>query len=120
MAKILKHGKNYIEEAKKSYKDVLVQCPECDNTICTNYYYLKVATDAPCECECGCSFIPESTDVVAKSSQREGRWIKRIAAPTQIEDEIEVYYECSCCGIFDFEQSHYCPACGAKMKEHDA
>ena len=115
MAKILKHGKNYIEEAQKAYKDVIVQCPECDNTICTSYYYLEVKTDVPCWCECGCSFIPENSDVVNKSDRKYGKWIERVEKPEWLEDDVEVYYECSCCGIYNFGQSHYCPGCGAKM-----
>lgn len=35
--------------------------------------------------------------------------------PEWLEDDVEVYYECSCCGIYNFGQSHYCPGCGAKM-----
>ena len=49
-----------------------------------------------------------------------GEWIERIEKPDWLEDDVEVYYECSCCGIYNFGQSHYCPCCGAKMnKEKD-
>lgn len=119
MAKILKHGRNYIEEAQKAYKGVIIQCPECDNTICTSYYYLEIKTDVPCECECGCRFIPEKSDIVKKTGQREGKWIEHIEKPEWLEDDVEVYYECSCCGIYNFGQSYYCPGCGAKMESCD-
>ena len=48
--------------------------------------------------------------------ERKGEWIERIEKPEWLEDGVEVYYECSCCGIFNFGQSHYCPGCGAKMR----
>ena len=49
-----------------------------------------------------------------------GEWIERIETLTWCDDDVEVYYECSCCGIYNFGQSHYCPCCGAKMnKEKD-
>ena len=46
---------------------------------------------------------------------KEGKWIERVEKPEWLEDDVEVYYECSCCGIYNFGQSHYCPGCGAKM-----
>ena len=47
--------------------------------------------------------------------ERTGEWIERVEKPEWLEDDVEVYYECSCCGIYNFGQSHYCPGCGAKM-----
>lgn len=47
--------------------------------------------------------------------QTTGEWIEHIEKPEWLEDDVEVYYECSCCGIYNFGQSHYCPGCGAKM-----
>ena len=47
--------------------------------------------------------------------ERKGEWIERVEKPEWLEDDVEVYYECSCCGIYNFGQSHYCPGCGAKM-----
>ena len=47
--------------------------------------------------------------------EHKGDWIERIEKPDWLEDDVEVYYECSCCGIYNFGQSHYCPCCGAKM-----
>ena len=110
MAKILKHGKNYIEEAQKAYKDVIVQCPECDNTICTSYYYLEVETNVPCECQCGCSFIPEKSDIVTKTGQREGKWIRpRPFLPCHCSECLATYTERG-------ELPDYCPECGKEMR----
>lgn len=47
--------------------------------------------------------------------ERSGEWIERVEKPEWLEDDVEVYYECSCCGIYNFGQSYYCPGCGAKM-----
>ena len=46
-----------------------------------------------------------------------GEWIEHIEKPSWLEDDVEVYYECSCCGIYNFGQSHFCPYCGAKMNK---
>ena len=46
---------------------------------------------------------------------KEGKWIEHIEKPAWLEDDVEVYYECSCCGIKNFGESPYCPDCGAKM-----
>ena len=47
MAKIIEHGKYWVPEAKKAYKNVKVKCPECDNTILISYYYLEMDPE-PC------------------------------------------------------------------------
>ena len=47
--------------------------------------------------------------------ERKGEWIERVEKPEWLEDDVEIYYECSCCGIYNFGQSYYCPGCGAKM-----
>ena len=46
---------------------------------------------------------------------KEGRWIERVDKPEWLEDDVVIYYECSGCGIYSFDQSHYCPNCGARM-----
>lgn len=47
--------------------------------------------------------------------ERKGKWIERVDKPEWLEDDVVIYYECSGCGIYSFEQSHYCPNCGASM-----
>ncbi len=47
--------------------------------------------------------------------QKQGKWIERIEKPAWLEDDVEVYYDCSCCGIHNFDTTPYCPVCGAKM-----
>ena len=64
MAKIIEHGKYWVPEAKKAYKNVKVKCPECDNTILISYYYLEMDPEPCAWCECGCKFIPEGSDIV--------------------------------------------------------
>lgn len=68
MAKIIEHGKYWREEVKKAYKDVLVKCPECDNTICVSSYDIYISTNVEAWCMCGCKFIPEKSDIVKEDS----------------------------------------------------
>ena len=46
---------------------------------------------------------------------KESKWIEHIEKPDWLEDDVEVYYECSCCGINNFAATPYCPSCGSKM-----
>lgn len=48
--------------------------------------------------------------------QRYGEWIEKYKVVSYLDDDVEVYYECSCCGCNSPGQSSYCPNCGAKMK----
>ena len=48
--------------------------------------------------------------------QSEGEWIEHIEKLDWCEDDVEVYYECSCCGANDGGKAPYCANCGAKMK----
>lgn len=46
---------------------------------------------------------------------KQGKWIERVEKLTWCEDDVEVYYDCSCCGAHNFDTFPYCPVCGAKM-----
>lgn len=47
---------------------------------------------------------------------RHGHWIERIEKPSWLEDDVEVYYDCSECGTSHWSiMPPYCPECGAKM-----
>lgn len=47
---------------------------------------------------------------------RHGHWIKHIEKPSWLEDDVEVYYNCSECGTSHWSiVPPYCPECGAKM-----
>ena len=48
---------------------------------------------------------------------KRGHWIERIEKPAWLEDDVEVYYDCSCCGTHNFAETPYCPNCGSKMIE---
>ena len=46
-----------------------------------------------------------------------GEWIEHIEKPDWLEDDVEVYYNCSVCGTSHWSSAPpYCPNCGAKMK----
>ncbi len=47
---------------------------------------------------------------------RHGHWIEHIEKPSWLEDDVEVYYDCSECGTSHWSiMPPYCPECGAKM-----
>lgn len=49
--------------------------------------------------------------------QTEAEWIERIEKPSWLEDDVEVYYNCSMCGTSHWiSTTPFCPNCGAKMK----
>lgn len=48
--------------------------------------------------------------------ERQGEWIEHIEKPSWLEDDVEVYYNCSVCGTSHWSITPpYCPNCGAKM-----
>jgi rubrerythrin len=50
----------------------------------------------------------------------EGVWIEHIEKPSWLEDDVEVYYNCSVCGTSHWSIAPpFCPNCGAKMKGAD-
>lgn len=47
---------------------------------------------------------------------RHGHWIECVEKPSWLEDDVEVYYNCSECGTSHWSFTPpYCPECGAKM-----
>ena len=48
---------------------------------------------------------------------KHGHWIERIEKPDWLEDDVEVYYECSVCGVSGIGPTPYCHECGARMNE---
>ena len=47
---------------------------------------------------------------------RHGTWIEHTHKPDWLEDDVEVYYNCSECGTSHWSITPpYCPHCGAKM-----
>lgn len=46
---------------------------------------------------------------------QKGEWIERTEKLTWLEDDVEVYYDCSCCGAHSPGESPYCHNCGTKM-----
>ena len=47
---------------------------------------------------------------------RHGHWIEHTAKPDWLEDDVEVFYNCSECGSGHWSFiPPYCPNCGAKM-----
>ena len=47
---------------------------------------------------------------------RHGHWIEHTAKPDWLEDDVEVFYNCSECGTSHWSITPpFCPNCGAKM-----
>lgn len=47
---------------------------------------------------------------------RHGHWIEHIEKPDWLEDDVEVFYNCSECGTSHWSITPpFCPNCGAKM-----
>ena len=60
-----------------------------------------------------------ATDLAEKGyhKQIEGEWIEHIEKPSWLEDDVEVYYNCSVCGTSHWSITPpFCPNCGARMK----
>lgn len=47
---------------------------------------------------------------------KHGHWILRPASNRIVDDD---YYVCSSCGQSSYDETPYCPECGAKMDEED-
>ena len=63
MAKIIEHGKYWREDIQRADLSVLIKCPECDNKfLVSEYDSFELCMEA--WCECGCKFIPETSDIV--------------------------------------------------------
>jgi rubrerythrin len=60
-----------------------------------------------------CVHFKPTADVV---EVRHGHWIEHIEKPSWLEDDVEVYYNCSECGTSHWSiEPPYCPECGARM-----
>ena len=60
--------------------------------------------------------IIENAPTADVAEVRHGHWIERIEKPSWLEDDVEVYYDCSECGTSHWSIiPPYCPECGAKM-----
>lgn len=81
----------------------------CDNLIAQGLPW----KDGKYPAEKFCDQFKNKADVV---EVRHGHWIEHTVKPDWLEDDVEVFYNCSECG-----SSHwsiippYCPNCGAKM-----
>ena len=63
--------------------------------------------------------IQESCEALYNAGYRkqsEGKWIQHTEKPTWLEDDVEVFYECSICNTQSPAPTNFCPNCGAKMK----
>ena len=82
-------------------------------------------SDKPCEPSmCSIRQAIKSIPTADVVEVRHGYWIERIEKPSWLEDDVEVYYDCSECGTSHWSITPpYCPECGAKMdgerKEND-
>ena len=59
--------------------------------------------------------VRQGYNQIIKYPIKEGKWIEHIETLTCCEDDVEIFYECSCCGIHAPGEPPYCPNCGATM-----
>ena len=48
-----------------------------------------------------------------------GRWIVKEEPIPWCEDDVDMFWECSVCECRNFDESPYCPNCGADMRDGD-
>jgi hypothetical protein len=72
--------------------------------------------------EADCALSGEDCDIIAcllvsngYIKHQSGKWIERVYKPSWMEDDVEVFYECSVCGTNDGGEPPYCPNCGSRM-----
>lgn len=87
------------------------QCETCywhGNTGCASFIW----------CENGESYRPSMDKLkqVEAEPVRHGHWIEKELFIPWCDDDVDIIYECSCCGT-GVGPSPYCPNCGAKMDE---
>jgi hypothetical protein len=88
-------------------------------SICGKCIHYEICDEyvSPCETfpeiENGCPCYKSKDDFV---EVKHGHWIEHIVKPDWLEDDVEVYYNCSECGTSHWAFTPpYCPECGAKM-----
>ena len=76
----------------------------------------KCAGVTDCDCKCVQYHRGEALYNAGYRKQSEGEWIEHIEKPSWLEDDVEVFYECSICKTQSPAPTKFCPNCGAKMK----
>lgn len=57
-----------------------------------------------------------ATPVADVAEVRHGEWIEKYHTVSYLDDDVEVFYECSLCESIAIGPTPYCHHCGAKMK----
>lgn len=64
----------------------------------------------------GIAKVVMSVPTVDAVEVKHGHWIEHTEKPDWLEDDVEVFYNCSECGTSHWSiEPPYCPGCGAKM-----
>ena len=91
------------KQIREMARDICENCrtlTKCDKDICTMAY-------------------KTTEHLIEKGWKKEtqGEWIEHIEKCSWLEDDVEVYYNCSVCGTSHWSITPpYCPNCGAKMR----
>lgn len=71
----------------------------------------------PCmHCLCATWYNAEALYKAGYRKWREAEWLEHIEPLNWCEDDVDIYYECSYCGVNSSGLAPYCPGCGSKMK----
>ena len=72
---------------------------------------------------CDCAYYGVEGMAIAQAlvnagyrKQSEGEWVEHIEKPKWLEDDVDVFYECSVCKTQSPAPTKFCPNCGARMK----
>jgi hypothetical protein len=71
---------------------------------------------AECNFDCDMCDFARTLYNAGYRKQKEGEWVERIEKPDWLEDDVDVFYECSVCETKSPAPTNYCPNCGAHMR----
>lgn len=60
--------------------------------------------------------VDEAPTIDPEELRPRGEWIERQEPISWCEDDVDVFYECSSCGLCAPGETNFCPNCGADMR----
>lgn len=98
---------------------VIIAKQNCNQNGCENcdFAYEYGTKEESCEDYVSYCKMAEAFYNAGYRKREEGEWIEHIEKPSWLEDDVEVYYNCSVCGTSHWSITPpFCPNCGAHMK----
>lgn len=103
---------------EKQIEEMAKALTKYEKTLCDRLPKDKCLLTSAIHAQVSCDYckIAEFLYEQGYRKQSEGEWVEKYQILSYVEDDVDVYYECSVCGCNSHGQSPYCPNCGAKMK----